>query len=46
MCLAQAQSAATDALPVLQGVFNGLLDTVLVVVMSIYLLIDRERVAR
>lgn len=41
--LTQTQRLAGDIIPVLQGVFNGVLDVVLVLVLSIYLLIDGAR---
>lgn len=42
--VAQVQRLAGDVVPVLQGVANGVLDTVLVVVLSVYLLIDGQRI--
>lgn len=42
--LAQAQIVLNGALPVLEGVFNTVLDIILVTVLSIYLLIDGHRV--
>lgn len=40
---AQAQVLVAGLVPLLEGVFNGVLDAVLVTVLSIYLLIDGER---
>lgn len=42
--LAQAQIVLNSAVPVLEGVFNAVLDIILVTVLSIYLLIDGHRV--
>ncbi|MGZ3673908.1 MAG: AI-2E family transporter [Ktedonobacterales bacterium] len=41
--LAQAQMVLNSAVPVLEGVFNAVLDIILVTVLSIYLLIDGHR---
>lgn len=41
--LAQAQIVLNSAVPVLEGVFNAVLDIILVTVLSIYLLIDGHR---
>jgi predicted PurR-regulated permease PerM len=41
--LAQAQVVLNSAVPVLEGVFNAVLDIILVTVLSIYLLIDGNR---
>jgi predicted PurR-regulated permease PerM len=43
--LAQTQTIATDVVPLLEGVFNTMLDFILVVVLSIYMLIDGQRAA-
>src|SRR5579875_2099106 len=40
----QAQGLAQDVIPLLQGIFNAVLDTILVTVLSVYLLIDGQRV--
>ena len=40
---AQTQVLAAGLVPLLEGVFNGVLDAVLVTVLSIYLLVDGER---
>jgi predicted PurR-regulated permease PerM len=42
----QLENLATGVLPIVTGVFEGLLDMVIVMVLSIYLLIDGERVVR
>ncbi len=42
--LRQTQVLAAGIVPFLEGIFNGVLDTVLVTVLSIYLLIDGQRV--
>lgn len=39
----QAQALTAGLVPLLEGVFNGVLDAVLVTVLSIYLLVDGER---
>jgi predicted PurR-regulated permease PerM len=44
--VATLQRWTTQVVPLLTGLLNGVLDTVLVLVMSIYLLIDGERVSR
>lgn len=44
--LAQAQVVLHSAVPVLEGIFNAVLDTILVTVLSIYLLIDGHRVVQ
>ncbi|HEU5441066.1 MAG TPA: AI-2E family transporter [Ktedonobacterales bacterium] len=44
--LAQTQVVAAGLVPLLEGVFNGVLDAVLVTVLSIYLLVDGERLIR
>ena len=44
--LGQAQNVASSVLPVLTGVFSAVLDIILVTVLSIYLLIDGQRVAQ
>lgn len=43
---AQAEGIAGSAVPVLTGIFNFMLDIIIVAVLSIYLLIDGERVIR
>jgi predicted PurR-regulated permease PerM len=42
----QAQGVAGSAVPVLTGIFNFMLDIIIVAVLSIYLLIDGDRVVR
>lgn len=42
----QAQALAAGLVPLLEGILNGVLDTVLVAVLSIYLLVDGERLVR
>lgn len=42
----QAEGVAGSAVPVLTGIFNFMLDIIIVAVLSIYLLIDGERVVR
>ena len=42
----QAQGLAGSALPVIAGVFGGIVDVILVIVLSIYLEIDGYRIAR
>jgi predicted PurR-regulated permease PerM len=42
--LAQTQVVAASVVPFLEGFFNGMLDAILVTVLSIYLLVDGERV--
>jgi predicted PurR-regulated permease PerM len=42
----QAQGVVGSAVPVLTGIFNFMLDIIIVAVLSIYLLIDGERVVR
>ncbi|HEV2461194.1 MAG TPA: AI-2E family transporter, partial [Ktedonobacterales bacterium] len=42
--LAQTQVVAASVVPFLEGFFSGMLDAVLVTVLSIYLLVDGERV--
>ncbi|MBX5450317.1 MAG: AI-2E family transporter, partial [Thermogemmatispora sp.] len=42
----QLQNIATSALPIVTGVFEGILDIIIVMVLSIYLLIDGERAVR
>ncbi|WP_223258351.1 AI-2E family transporter [Thermogemmatispora tikiterensis] len=42
----QLENIATSALPIVTGVFEGILDIVIVMVLSIYLLIDGEHVVR
>src|SRR5262249_16078682 len=44
--VATLQQWTSQAVPILTRILNGVLDTVLVLVMSIYLLIDGQRVAR
>lgn len=44
--LAQTQVVAAGLVPLLEGVFNAVLDAVLVTVLSIYLLVDGERLVR
>src|SRR5262249_6010055 len=44
--VATLQQWSSQAVPILTGILNGVLDTVLVLVMSIYLLLDGERVGR
>ena len=44
--LAQAQVVLRGAVPLLESVFNAVLDTILVTVLSIYLLIDGHRVVQ
>ena len=41
--LTQTQVIAADVVPLLEGVVNGMLDFVLVVVLSIYMLVDGQR---
>lgn len=43
--LAQTQSLAASAVPILESVFNTVLDLILVIVLSVYTLVDGERVA-
>jgi predicted PurR-regulated permease PerM len=43
---AQAEGVVGSAVPVLTGIFNFMLDIIIVAVLSIYLLIDGERVIR
>jgi predicted PurR-regulated permease PerM len=43
--LAQTQSLATSVVPLLESVFNTVLDLILVVVLSVYMLVDGQRVA-
>jgi predicted PurR-regulated permease PerM len=42
--LAQTQVVVASVVPFLEGFFNGMLDAILVTVLSIYLLVDGERV--
>jgi len=42
--IGQIQGLAQDVIPLLHGIFSGVLDTILVAVLSVYLLIDGERV--
>nr|BBH93957.1 AI-2E family transporter [Thermogemmatispora argillosa] len=42
----QLQNIATSALPIVTGVFEGILDIIIVMVLSIYLLIDGEHAVR
>ncbi len=42
----QLENIATSALPIVTGVFEGILDIVIVMVLSIYLLIDGEHAVR
>lgn len=44
--LAQTQVVAAGLVPLLEGLFNGVLDAVLVTVLSVYLLVDGERLIR
>lgn len=44
--LAQARIVLNSAVPLLEGAFNAVLDTILVTVLSIYLLIDGQRAIR
>ncbi|GCE20149.1 AI-2E family transporter [Dictyobacter kobayashii] len=44
--LAQAKDAASSAVPLLAGIFDSLLNIILVAVLSIYFLIDGERMVR
>jgi predicted PurR-regulated permease PerM len=44
--LSRAESVVTDAVPIITNVLNGLLDIVIIAVMSIYLVIDGPRAAR
>ncbi|HUY79270.1 MAG TPA: AI-2E family transporter [Ktedonobacterales bacterium] len=41
--LSQLEGLAQNAIPLLTGIFSGALDAILVVVLSVYLLIDGER---
>jgi predicted PurR-regulated permease PerM len=41
--IAQTETFASSAIPLLRGIFNFVLDTIIVAVLSIYLLIDGER---
>lgn len=43
--IAQTEAFASSAIPLLRGIFNFVLDTIIVAVLSIYLLIDGERIA-
>jgi predicted PurR-regulated permease PerM len=43
--LAQTQSLATSVVPILESVFNTVLDLILVVVLSVYMLVDGQRMA-
>lgn len=42
--IAQTETFASSALPLIRGIFNAILDTIVVAVLSIYLLIDGERI--
>lgn len=42
--IAQTETFASSAIPLIRGIFNSILDTIIVAVISIYLLIDGERI--
>jgi predicted PurR-regulated permease PerM len=46
LLVSHLESIASGALPVLKGIFEGVLDLVVVAVLSIYLLLDGSRVVR
>lgn len=43
--VARIEGAAGEAVPILRGIFNTVLDTILVAVISIYLMLDGTRIA-
>ncbi len=42
--IAQTETFASSAIPLLRGIFDFILDTIIIAVLSIYLLIDGERI--
>ena len=42
--IAQSETFASSAIPIIRGIFNSILDTIVIAVLSIYLLIDGHRI--